>query len=58
MNTAILNNGLAMGRRENKPTTARGRALYFVDWFLNGRPVLQNYDNPNLSCRLLHVGKQ
>lgn len=33
------------------PTTARGRALFSVDWFLNGRPVLRNHDNPCLSLR-------
>ena len=31
------------------PTTPRGRALYTVDWFLNGKPVLRNHDNPQLS---------
>ena len=30
------------------PTTPRGRALYTVDWFLNGAPVLRNHDNPNI----------
>ena len=30
------------------PRTPRGRALYTVDWFLNGKPVLRNHDNPNL----------
>ncbi len=33
------------------PTTGRGRALYTVDWFLNGKPVLRNHDNPCLSLR-------
>lgn len=33
----------------NTPTTPRGRALYTVDWFLNGKPVLRNHDNPQLS---------
>lgn len=31
------------------PTTPRGRALYTIDWFLNGNPVLRNHDNPQLS---------
>ena len=31
------------------PHTARGRALYTIDWFLNGKPVLRNHDNPQLS---------
>jgi hypothetical protein len=33
----------------NLPTTPRGRALYTIDWFLNGKPVLRNHDNPHLS---------
>jgi hypothetical protein len=33
----------------NLPTTPRGRALYTIDWFLNGKPVLRNHDNPQLS---------
>ena len=31
------------------PTTPRGRALYTVDCFMNGKPVLRNHDNPQLS---------
>ena len=33
----------------NLPTTPRGRALYTIDWFLNGKPVLRNHDNPQMS---------
>lgn len=33
------------------PVTPRGRALYTTDWFLNGRPVLRNHDNPRLTLR-------
>ena len=28
------------------PVTARGRALYTIDWFLNGMPATVDYDNP------------
>lgn len=31
------------------PNTPRGRALHTIDWFLNGKPVLKNHDNPRLS---------
>ena len=31
------------------PQTPRGRALYTVDWFLNGRPVLSHHDNKRQS---------
>lgn len=34
---------------QHVPTTPRGRAMYTVDWFLNGKPVLRNHDNPQLS---------
>jgi hypothetical protein len=34
---------------QNLPTTSRGRALYTIDWFLNGKPALRNHDNPQLS---------
>ena len=33
------------------PRSGRGRALYTVDWFLNGKPVLRSHDNPQLSIR-------
>ena len=33
------------------PTTSRGRSLYIVDCFLNGRPLLHNHDNPQLSVK-------
>lgn len=35
------------------PTTPRGRALFTVDWFLNGKPVLRNHDHP---CQTLRNG--
>ena len=38
-------------RHNNLPTTPRGRALYTIDWFMNGRPVLNNHDNPNLTLK-------
>ena len=27
------------------PVTGRGRALYTIDWFLNGIPVSNSHDN-------------
>jgi len=33
------------------PTSSRGRALHTVDWFLNGKPVLRNHDNPQLTIK-------
>ena len=31
------------------PTSSRGYAMFTVDWFLNGRPVLHNHDNRQLT---------
>jgi hypothetical protein len=39
-------------RHESKltvPVTKRGRALYTMDWFINGKPVLQYHDNSLLT---------
>ena len=50
MNSKILvptYNSLTVTR--NLPTTPRGRALFTIDWFLNGKPVLRNHDNPQMS---------
>lgn len=44
--TAVKNFGNGIETRKTVPTTPRGRALYTVDWFLNGTPVLRNHDNP------------
>ena len=38
-------------RKTNVPTTPRGRALYTTDWFLNGKPILSNHDNPRMTLR-------
>jgi hypothetical protein len=31
------------------PTSSRGYAMFTVDWFLNGHPVLHNHDNRQLT---------
>lgn len=52
MNTATYNALFTVRDQPSRlPTTSRGRALYTVDWFLNGQPVLNNHDNPCLSLR-------
>lgn len=33
------------------PVTPRGRAVYTLDWFLNGQPTLPNPDNQTLYVR-------
>ena len=38
-------------RKTDAPTTPRGRALYTTDWFLNGKPILNNHDNPRVTLR-------
>jgi hypothetical protein len=44
----VRNFGNGIETEKTVPMTPRGRALYTVDWFLNGKPVLRNHDNPNL----------
>jgi|GEM_PF-3464022 hypothetical protein len=35
------------------PVTPRGRALHTVDWFMNGKPTRQDYDNAEISIKSL-----
>lgn len=52
MNIAIFARPLiTQAKKSNLPATPRGRALYTLDWFLNGKPVLSNHDNPCLTLR-------
>lgn len=52
MNTSILKAQLTSERNISEiPCTPRGRALYTIDWFLNGKPVLRNHDNPQLRVK-------
>ncbi|MDH5446580.1 MAG: hypothetical protein OEY52_13590 [Gammaproteobacteria bacterium] len=52
MNTLIFRlPQLAKKASTNVPSTGRGRALFTTDWFLNGRPVLSNHDNPCLTLK-------
>lgn len=52
MNTLIFRLPLlAKNPSVNVPITARGRALFTTDWFLNGQPVLRNHDNPCLTLK-------
>lgn len=37
-------------------TSPRGRALYAVDWFLNGRPQLGNHDQASTRITDCHPG--
>jgi len=40
------------------PVTARGRALYTIDWFLNGRPATVDHDNLQSGIRDIYVNRQ
>lgn len=52
MYTLTLNSFIKRNKdKTSLPTTARGRALYTIDWFINGSPVLANHDNPRVSLR-------
>ena len=49
MNVLTAKNAYIQSTRKiDLPKTARGRALYTVDWFLNGKPVLRNHDNSHI----------
>lgn len=48
MNTQVLSTAIRAGSTTAIPKTPRGRALHTIDWFLNGKPVMRNCDNPNL----------
>ncbi|MDX5151238.1 MAG: hypothetical protein R3188_02075 [Acidiferrobacterales bacterium] len=52
MNTIVMNNVIeADGPYCPVPTTPRGRALHTVDWFLNGKPTLNNHDEPSIKVQ-------
>ena len=54
MNTLILKSQTKHKNTTGEiPVTSRGRALYTIDWFINGKPVLTNHDNPRMT---LHNG--
>ena len=49
MNTkAIITSYTTSQAPASIPATARGRSLHTVDWFLNGKPGKNFYDNPLL----------
>jgi hypothetical protein len=49
MNVLTAKNAYIQSTRKiDLPKTARGRALYTVDWFLNGKPVLRNHDKSHI----------
>ena len=33
------------------PVTARGRMLHTLDWYMNGRRTVDNYDDPRLTVQ-------
>ena len=45
MNTQVIQAGTNVTSQSTVPTTPRGRALFTIDWFLNGKPVLRNHDD-------------
>ena len=42
---------ISIKRTRHLPTTARGSAMYTIDWFLNGQPSSHNHDNPSLTIK-------
>ena len=52
MKTLTLQSLIQPSKSETSlPRTPRGRAIYTTDWFLNGKPVLRNHDNPRMTLR-------
>lgn len=53
MNTAIIPPDLLFYKITgiSLPLTARGRALYTTDYFLNGTPIYQSHDNTQLTVK-------
>ena len=52
MNTSTISLPvISIKRTHPLPTTARGRAMYTIDWFLNGQPSSHNHDNPSLTIK-------
>lgn len=51
MNTTTLKTAIRFKAQKEKmvPKTGRGRALYTVDWFTNGTPVLRNHDHSRIT---------
>ena len=35
----------------NLPVTPRGRMLHTLDWYMNGRRTVKNYDDPGLTVQ-------
>lgn len=52
MNTLVMKAGYKRNQGKIIPETSRGRALYTVDWFLNGSPLLRNHDNSSRPASL------
>jgi hypothetical protein len=48
---AVVIARMRQGEIGNRPITARGRALYTVDSFMNGKPVLPNHDGLRVPLR-------
>lgn len=53
MQTLTLNTSINRTNKDKPPipVTGHGRALYTIDWFINGKPVLSNHDNPRMTLR-------
>lgn len=49
MQTHTMSTGFTgQTKTDSQPATPRGRALFTIDWFVNGKPVLLQHDNPNV----------
>jgi len=54
MSTIAIDDMIETTRKAFKlPVTERGRALRTLDWYMNGRRTVDNYDDPNLKVQHL-----
>ena len=52
MNDIAINDMIETTRKAFQlPVTARGRPLRTLDWYMNGRRTVENYDDPRLTVQ-------
>ena len=52
MNDIAINDMIETTRKAFQlPVTARGRTLHTLDWYMNGRRTVEDYDDPRLTVQ-------
>jgi len=56
MSTLVIDNLIDNAREHfNVPKTQRGRMLHTLDWYMNGKRTVTNYDDPRLTVQDLRA---